>query len=92
MIVRWEGTQTLAFLPSRSHLLVHNHSPSCLAQFCSTHSRSYRKAEWERLAEGLLEYETLTGEEIQRVIRGEPPHVNEDDDNSDAGSAPSRSS
>ena len=45
--------------------------------------------EFERLAQGLLEYETLTGEEIQRVIRGEPPHVNEDDDNSDAGSAPS---
>ena len=27
----------------------------------------------ERLAQGLLEYETLTGEEIERVIRGEPP-------------------
>ena len=45
--------------------------------------------EFERLAQGLLEYETLTGEEIQRVIRGEPPHVNEDDDSSDAGNAPS---
>ncbi|WP_397543576.1 ATP-dependent zinc metalloprotease FtsH [Roseovarius salis] len=32
-----------------------------------------RKQDWERLAEGLLEYETLTGEEISRVIRGEPP-------------------
>ncbi len=32
-----------------------------------------KKVEWERLAEGLLEYETLTGEEIDRVIRGEPP-------------------
>ena len=29
--------------------------------------------EWERLAQGLLEYETLTGEEIARVMRGEPP-------------------
>ena len=29
--------------------------------------------EWERLAQGLLEYETLTGEEIERVMRGEPP-------------------
>jgi cell division protease FtsH len=29
--------------------------------------------EFERLAQGLLEYETLTGEEIQRVMRGEPP-------------------
>ena len=38
--------------------------------------------EFERLAQGLLEYETLTGEEIQRVIRGEPPHIDEDDDQS----------
>ncbi len=29
-----------------------------------------KKKEWERLAEGLLEYETLTGEDIQKVIRG----------------------
>ncbi len=36
--------------------------------------------EFERLALGLLEYETLTGEEIQRVIRGEPPHIDDDDD------------
>jgi cell division protease FtsH len=36
--------------------------------------------EFERLAQGLLEYETLTGEEIQRVMRGEPPH-SEDGDN-----------
>ncbi len=32
-----------------------------------------RETEWERLAQGLLEYETLTGEEIKRVMRGEPP-------------------
>ena len=32
-----------------------------------------KKEEWERLAQGLLEYETLTGEEIKRVIKGEPP-------------------
>ena len=32
-----------------------------------------RKDDWERLAQGLLEYETLTGEEIDRVIKGEPP-------------------
>ncbi|MBM3618254.1 MAG: ATP-dependent metallopeptidase FtsH/Yme1/Tma family protein [Alphaproteobacteria bacterium] len=30
--------------------------------------------ELEILAEGLLEYETLTGEEIKALIRGEPPH------------------
>ncbi len=45
--------------------------------------------EFERLAQGLLEYETLTGEEIERVMRGEPPHVDEDDegDKPDEGSA-----
>ncbi|WP_224825255.1 ATP-dependent zinc metalloprotease FtsH [Cognatishimia sp. MH4019] len=45
--------------------------------------------EFERLANGLLEYETLTGDEIKRVIAGEPPHVEDDDDGSDAGNAPS---
>ena len=34
---------------------------------------SDRKEDWERLAQGLLEYETLTGEEIKRVMNGEPP-------------------
>ncbi len=37
--------------------------------------------EFERLAQGLLEYETLTGDEIMRVMKGEPPH---DPDNGDA--------
>jgi cell division protease FtsH len=51
---------------------------------------SERGDEWERLAEGLLEYETLTGEEIKRVMRGDPPHVGKDeDDTPDQGSAPS---
>ncbi|AUJ64572.1 cell division protein FtsH [Aestuarium zhoushanense] len=45
-----------------------------------------KNEEWERLAQGLLEYETLTGEEIQRVMKGEPPQGNGDDD---AGNAPS---
>ncbi len=36
--------------------------------------------EFERLAKGLLEYETLTGDEIQRVLRGEPPTMDDDDD------------
>ncbi|QBF32970.1 ATP-dependent zinc metalloprotease FtsH [Thalassococcus sp. S3] len=49
-----------------------------------------KKEEWERLAQGLLEYETLTGEEIKRVMRGDPPTSGEDeDDRSDAGNAPS---
>ncbi len=37
------------------------------------------KKEYERLAEGLLEYETLTGAEIQRVIDGKPPQPSEDE-------------
>jgi cell division protease FtsH len=30
-----------------------------------------RNADWERLAQALLEYETLTGEEINAILRGE---------------------
>lgn len=40
-----------------------------------------RKDDWDRLAQGLLEYETLTGEEIERVIEGKPP------EDSDSGSS-----
>lgn len=36
--------------------------------------------EWERLAQGLLEYETLTGDEIKRVMNGEPPQADDDED------------
>ena len=49
-----------------------------------------RKDEWERLGQGLLEYETLTGEEIKRVLRGEPPAADDDDiDGSAESSKPS---
>ncbi len=42
--------------------------------------------EWERLAQGLLEYETLTGNEINKVINGEPLSKNDDeDDTPDSG-------
>ncbi|WP_298908853.1 ATP-dependent zinc metalloprotease FtsH [uncultured Aliiroseovarius sp.] len=47
------------------------------------------KQEWENLAQGLLEYETLTGPEIERVMKGEPPHASDDDESPDEGSAPS---
>jgi cell division protease FtsH len=48
------------------------------------------KVEFERLAQGLLEYETLTGEEIKRVMKGEPPQVDDDeDDASDKRNTPS---
>ena len=49
---------------------------------------SKKKTEWERLAQGLLEYETLTGDEIKRVIKGEPPH-GDDDLDSDAAKSDS---
>ena len=45
--------------------------------------------EFERLAQGLLEYETLTGEEIKRVMAGKLPSEPDEDDKPDAGSAPS---
>ncbi|WP_306115445.1 MULTISPECIES: ATP-dependent zinc metalloprotease FtsH [unclassified Roseovarius] len=49
-----------------------------------------KKEEWERLAKGLLEYETLTGEQIVRVIKGEPPEADDDEEGpADDGTAPS---
>ncbi|MEM7242732.1 MAG: ATP-dependent zinc metalloprotease FtsH [Pseudomonadota bacterium] len=50
-----------------------------------------KKKDFNRLAEGLLEYETLTGSEIQAVIAGKPLNRDEDDGTtpSDSGSAPS---
>ncbi|GAD57383.1 cell division protein FtsH [Limimaricola cinnabarinus LL-001] len=39
-----------------------------------------RREDLERLAQGLLEYETLTGNEITRVIAGEPLNRGDDDD------------
>ncbi len=50
---------------------------------------SERREEWERLAQGLLEYETLTGEEIARVIRGEPPDAGDDEGRAVEASTPS---
>ena len=35
--------------------------------------------EFENLAKGLLEYETLTGDEIKRVMRGEDPRADDED-------------
>ena len=47
---------------------------------------SEQNEEWERLAQGLLEYETLTGDEIKRVMKGEPPH-SDDTPDADDGNA-----
>ena len=50
------------------------------------------ETEFERLAQGLLEYETLTGDEIKRVMNGDAPTSGPDeDDTPDQGSAPSDS-
>ncbi len=50
-----------------------------------------KKKDWVRLAEGLLEYETLTGEEIKRVVKGEKPQADDDadDGSADEGGVPS---
>ncbi|HEY0275471.1 MAG TPA: ATP-dependent zinc metalloprotease FtsH [Paenirhodobacter sp.] len=47
--------------------------------------------EWERLAQGLLEYETLTGDEIRKVMAGEQIQSDNDSDSS-SGNLPSVSS
>jgi cell division protease FtsH len=39
-----------------------------------------KKKEFERLAQGLLEYETLTGEEIEKVINGQKLGDDDDDE------------
>ncbi|PWJ22514.1 ATP-dependent zinc metalloprotease FtsH [Jannaschia seohaensis] len=44
-----------------------------------------KRDDLERLAQGLLEYETLTGPEIMKVINGEPLKRDEDDDGADTG-------
>ena len=48
-----------------------------------------KKRDLKRLAEGLLEYETLTGDEITKVIAGKVLNRGQDDDEEDNGSAPS---
>jgi cell division protease FtsH len=45
-----------------------------------------KNVEFERLAQGLIEYETLTGEEIKKVIAGET--LNRDEDDSSSGGTP----
>uniref|UniRef100_UPI0035C7F62A ATP-dependent zinc metalloprotease FtsH n=1 Tax=Palleronia sp. TaxID=1940284 RepID=UPI0035C7F62A len=48
-----------------------------------------KREEWERLAQGLLEYETLTGPEILKVVNGEPLKRGDDDDTPDQGNSSS---
>ncbi|MBN2741453.1 MAG: ATP-dependent zinc metalloprotease FtsH [Rhodobacteraceae bacterium] len=46
-----------------------------------------KQEDWERLAQGLLEYETLTGDEIKKVMSGEA--LGGDDDDTPSGNLPS---
>ena len=48
-----------------------------------------KNEEFERLAQGLLEYETLTGAEIKRVMAGEPPTSGDDADDTPPSSGTS---
>ena len=48
-----------------------------------------KKKEWDRLAVGLLEYETLTGEEIKKVMNGDLPFSDDEDKDDGSASAPS---
>ncbi|PIB24025.1 cell division protein FtsH [Amylibacter kogurei] len=48
-----------------------------------------KSKEFERLAQGLLEYETLTGEEIQKVIDGKKIGEDDDDDKPSGDAKPS---
>ena len=49
-----------------------------------------KREDLERLAQGLLEYETLTGPEIMKVINNEPLNRDQDDDDpADSGNTPS---
>jgi len=50
-----------------------------------------KREDLERLAQGLLEFETLTGPEIQKVINGEPLNRGDDDSgaSSNSGNTPS---
>ncbi|RVT87200.1 ATP-dependent zinc metalloprotease FtsH [Rhodobacteraceae bacterium CCMM004] len=49
-----------------------------------------KRDDLERLAQGLLEYETLTGKEILKVVNGEPLNRGDDDDETpDQGNTPS---
>ena len=45
--------------------------------------------DFERLAKGLLEYETLTGDEITKVIAGKPIDIDDDGDDEPKGGKPS---
>ena len=56
---------------------------------CAREILTDQSEKWERLAQGLLEYETLTGDEIKRVTNGEPPSESDDEGDKPDEDAPS---
>ncbi|SPH24614.1 ATP-dependent zinc metalloprotease FtsH [Defluviimonas aquaemixtae] len=95
--INYTSTQE-SFLGSQSHFNASDESREIIDQEVRRLvDEAYERAkqilqenwqEMENLAQGLLEYETLTGEDMMRVIRGEPPKAGDDDeDGSDKGSA-----
>jgi cell division protease FtsH len=95
--INYTSTQE-SFLGSQSHFNASDESREIIDQEVRQlvdeafeRAKTILKENWqemENLAQGLLEYETLTGEDMMRVIRGEPPKTGTDeDDSSDKGSA-----
>ena len=71
--------------------LIEEEVKSFIQQGCDTAFKilTKKKKEWDRLAVGLLEYETLTGEEIKKVMNGDPPFSDDEDKDDGSASAPS---
>ena len=95
--INYTSTQE-SFLGSQSHFNASDESRELIDQEVRRLvDEAYERAkkilkdnwqEMENLAQGLLEYETLTGEDMMRVIRGEAPKSDDDgDDSPDTGSA-----
>ncbi|MCW3783931.1 ATP-dependent zinc metalloprotease FtsH [Defluviimonas salinarum] len=95
--INYTSTQE-SFLGSQSHFNASEESREIIDQEVRRlvdeaydRAKTILKDNWqemENLAQGLLEYETLTGEDMMRVIRGDAPKTgDDDDDSSDKGSA-----
>ena len=95
--INYTSTQE-SFLGSQSHFNASDESREIIDQEVRRlvdeayeRAKAILKDNWqelENLAQGLLEYETLTGEDMMRVIRGEQPKTDADeDDRPDKGAA-----
>ncbi len=95
--INYTSTQE-SFLGSQSHFNASDESREIIDQEVRRlvdeayeRAKTILKDNWqemENLAQGLLEYETLTGDDMMRVIRGDAPKQGDDeDDKPDAGGA-----